>query len=209
MRLSELVLEGFKSYTHKTVVGPLDPAFNAITGLNGTGKSNIFDGLCFVMGFRPGEQLRVQSMEELIHKRGQAGVTSAAVTAVLDNSDPLLSPPMYQGCKTITVTRQISVGGRDRFFINGHPRKMNEVQKLFQEARLNPLRPHFIVMQGRVTKIINMKPKELLEYFQDAVGTKLFDEQRMRSQKTLAEKEAKVGCNTPALIAHSEGPYAQ
>jgi hypothetical protein len=27
-----------------------DPQFNAITGLNGTGKSNILDAICFVLG---------------------------------------------------------------------------------------------------------------------------------------------------------------
>ena len=27
-----------------------DPSFNAITGLNGSGKSNILDAICFVLG---------------------------------------------------------------------------------------------------------------------------------------------------------------
>lgn len=27
-----------------------DPQFNAITGLNGSGKSNILDAICFVLG---------------------------------------------------------------------------------------------------------------------------------------------------------------
>lgn len=52
MFLEEIVLEGFKSYATKTVISGFDPAFNAITGLNGSGKSNILDAICFVLGIR-------------------------------------------------------------------------------------------------------------------------------------------------------------
>ena len=48
--LTEVVLDGFKSYGTRTVVTGFDTHFNAITGLNGSGKSNILDGICFVLG---------------------------------------------------------------------------------------------------------------------------------------------------------------
>jgi structural maintenance of chromosome 2 len=50
MYIQEIVIEGFKSYAQRTVVSGFDPQFNAITGLNGTGKSNILDSICFVLG---------------------------------------------------------------------------------------------------------------------------------------------------------------
>ena len=50
MYIQEIVLDGFKSYAQKTVVSGFDPQFNAITGLNGSGKSNILDSICFVLG---------------------------------------------------------------------------------------------------------------------------------------------------------------
>ena len=43
MYVKEICLEGFKSYATRTVVSGFDPFFNAITGLNGSGKSNILD----------------------------------------------------------------------------------------------------------------------------------------------------------------------
>ena len=46
----EVCIEGFKSYAQRTVVPSFDPLFNAITGLNGSGKSNILDSICFVLG---------------------------------------------------------------------------------------------------------------------------------------------------------------
>ena len=49
MRITELIIDGFKSYAVRTVITGWDPTFNAITGLNGSGKSNILDAICFAL----------------------------------------------------------------------------------------------------------------------------------------------------------------
>ena len=75
MRIEELVLEGdpkldrlwvyansdagFKSYPVRTQITGWDSSFNAITGLNGSGKSNILDAICFVLGITNMSQVRV------------------------------------------------------------------------------------------------------------------------------------------------------
>lgn len=53
--------------------------------------------------------MRVQNLQELIYKRGQAGITKASVTIVFDNSDRMLSPVGLENCKQITVTRQVGM----------------------------------------------------------------------------------------------------
>lgn len=50
MYIKEIILEGFKSYSSRTVIKGFDPQFNAITGFNGSGKSNILDAILFVLG---------------------------------------------------------------------------------------------------------------------------------------------------------------
>ena len=50
MHIEEITLEGFKSYATRVTIPNFDPKFNAITGLNGSGKSNILDSICFVLG---------------------------------------------------------------------------------------------------------------------------------------------------------------
>lgn len=50
MFIKHIVIDGFKSYAQRTEIGPFDSMFNAITGLNGSGKSNILDAICFLLG---------------------------------------------------------------------------------------------------------------------------------------------------------------
>ena len=60
MYIEEITIEGFKSYAQRVVVPNFDPYFNAITGLNGSGKSNILDSICFVLGITNLSQVRKQ-----------------------------------------------------------------------------------------------------------------------------------------------------
>ena len=59
MHIKEVIIDGFKSYANRTVISGFDPEFNAITGLNGSGKSNILDAICFVLGIIVYEQFGV------------------------------------------------------------------------------------------------------------------------------------------------------
>jgi structural maintenance of chromosome 2 len=51
--------------------------------------------------------MRATNQQDLIYKRGQAGITKASVTIVFDNSDRSKSPVGYEDFKQITVTRQV------------------------------------------------------------------------------------------------------
>ncbi len=63
MRIIELVIDGFKSYAVRTVISGWDESFNSITGLNGSGKSNILDAICFVLGITSMSTVRAQNIQ--------------------------------------------------------------------------------------------------------------------------------------------------
>ena len=63
MRVVELVIDGFKSYAVRTVISGWDESFNSITGLNGSGKSNILDAICFVLGITSMSTVRAQNIQ--------------------------------------------------------------------------------------------------------------------------------------------------
>jgi structural maintenance of chromosome 2 len=192
MYLKQVIIDGFKSYATRTVVSGFDPSFNAITGLNGSGKSNVLDSICFVLGISNLTQVRASSLQELVYKGGQAGVTKATVTLVFNNSAKETSPVGYEAFTEITVTRQIVIGGRNKYLINGHVAPPARVHNLFHLVGLNVNNPHFLIMQGRITRVIGMKPPEMLSMVEEAAGTKMYENKKEAALKTIEKKARKV-----------------
>ncbi|KAI1786116.1 condensin complex subunit SMC2 [Ganoderma leucocontextum] len=192
MHIQELILDGFKSYPVRTQITGWDPSFNAITGLNGSGKSNILDAICFVLGLTNLSSMRAQNQQDLIYKRGQAGVTKASVTIVFDNSDRSTSPVGMEDYAQITVTRQIAIPNLSKYLVNGHKSTQQAIQTLFQSVQLNINNPNFLIMQGRITKVLNMKPAEILGMVEEAAGTRMFEEKKEKALRTIAKKDKKV-----------------
>ena len=136
--------------------------------------------------------MRAQNQQDLIYKRGQAGVTKASVTIVFDNSDREKSPVGLENCKQITVTRQISLSNNSKYLLNGHKSQQHTIQTLFQGVQLNINNPNFLIMQGRITKVLNMRPQEILGMVEEAAGTRMFEERKDKAKKTMDKKEKRV-----------------
>ncbi|KAL0580856.1 Structural maintenance of chromosomes protein 2 [Marasmius crinis-equi] len=183
MRIEELVLEGFKSYPERTQIQGWDPSFNAITGLNGSGKSNILDAIAF---------MRAQHQADLVYKKGQAGITKASVTTVFDNSDRDKSPVGYEDWKQIFVTRQFALPNNSKYLVNGHRAQQQAVQSLFQSVQLKINNPNFVIMQGKITKVLNMRASEILGMVEEAAGTRMFEERKDKARKTMQKKDKRV-----------------
>jgi structural maintenance of chromosome 2 len=109
MRILQIEIDGFKSYGQPQKLEKLDAQFNAITGLNGSGKSNILDSICFLLGISNLQYVRAENNEDLVFKKGQGGITKATVTITFDNSDPKHRPIGYEADKTIVVRRQVGL----------------------------------------------------------------------------------------------------
>uniref|UniRef100_A0A0V0G6N5 Structural maintenance of chromosomes protein n=1 Tax=Triatoma dimidiata TaxID=72491 RepID=A0A0V0G6N5_TRIDM len=189
MFIKSVVIDGFKSYGTRTEIKAFDPEFNAITGLNGTGKSNILDSICFVLGISNLSHVRANLLEELIYKNGRAGVTKASVTLIFDNSDKSKSPINYEQYVEITVTRQIALGGKNRYMINGSTVTSKFINDFFSSIQLNVNNPHFLIMQGRITKVLNMKPPEILSMIEEAAGTRMYENKKQGAHKIIERKD--------------------
>ncbi|NXI30798.1 SMC2 protein, partial [Sterrhoptilus dennistouni] len=192
MYIKSIVLEGFKSYAQRTEIKDFDPLFNAITGLNGSGKSNVLDSICFVLGISNLSQVRASNLQDLVYKNGQAGITKATVSINFDNSNKSQSPLGFEANDEITVTRQVVVGGRSKYLINGVNAANSRVQDLFCSVGLNVNNPHFLIMQGQITKVLNMKPPEILAMIEEAAGTRMYECKKVAVQKTIEKKEFKL-----------------
>lgn len=87
---------------------------------------------------------------------------------------------------------QIVVGGRNKYLINGKLAQPSQVQNLFHSVQLNVNNPHFLIMQGRITKVLNMKPPEILSMLEEAAGTRMYETKKEAALKTLEKKQGKV-----------------
>ncbi|KAF7636433.1 Structural maintenance of chromosomes protein [Meloidogyne graminicola] len=192
MRIKKIEIEGFKSYSQREVVDKLDPQFNAITGLNGSGKSNILDAICFLLGITNlvRANVRAHTLTDLVYKQGQAGINRATVTIVFDNSDQ--QPAGYNKCKEIVVRRQIIINGRNTYQINGTIATNQRVSDLFRMVGINVNNPHFLIMQGRITKVLGMKPLEILSMLEEAAGVRMYECKKQNAIRIIEKKDSKV-----------------
>lgn len=92
--ITHIVVENFKSYSGRHVVGPFHKvrndalsniaimqSFTAIVGPNGSGKSNVIDAVMFVLGYRA-RKLRQTKLADLIHTSVEAAHLSIDSCAV-------------------------------------------------------------------------------------------------------------------------------
>jgi hypothetical protein len=111
---------------------------------------------------------------------------------VFNNQDRSKSPVGFENTPQITVTRQIAVGNVSKYLLNGHKSTLQTIQNLFQSVQLNINNPNFLIMQGKITKVLNMKPAEILGMVEEAAGTRMFEERKEKAVKTMTKKDRKV-----------------
>ena len=191
MHIKEIIIDGFKSYSIKTSLQGLDAHFNAITGLNGSGKSNIFDALCFLLGITSLSNVRASNLQDLIYKKGNAGINKASVTVIFDNKDKNLSPIGCESYDEIIVCRTI-YQGKSKYYLNGYNASQDNIKSLFLSVQLNINNPHFLIMQGKVRQVVHMKPIEILGLLEEAAGTSIYEMRKESSLKMIKKKQNKL-----------------
>lgn len=189
MYIKSIVLDGFKSYGKRTEILGFDQLFNAITGLNGSGKSNILDAICFVLGLSNMSLARCTTLRELIFKNGQAGVQKAIVTITFDNIDKDQSPTGYEHLSEIVIRREVHLNSRTKYYVCGQSVSNSQVSDLFHSVQLNISNPHFLIMQGRITKVLNMKPHDILAMIEEATGVSMYEVKKKSTQGMIEKKD--------------------
>lgn len=77
--IDKIVLENFKSYAGKQVIGPFHENFTSVVGPNGSGKSNLIESMLFIFGYKA-SWMRLNRLNQLIHNSStMSGITRTAV----------------------------------------------------------------------------------------------------------------------------------
>lgn len=185
MPLTELVLDGFKSFAEKTTIH-FNDGITGIVGPNGSGKSNITEAIRWVMGESSAKSLRGTNMKDVIFAGSQyrKPLNKAEVTLVFDNKDRELAFDADQ----VSITRRILRSGDSEFLINNQQVRMRDVRALFLDSGISP-NSLAIISQGRVDQILNSRPDQRRIIFEEAAGVLHFKQQKEEAQTQLKKTQ--------------------
>lgn len=184
MRIKKIELIGFKSFKDRTVIH-FDAGITGIVGPNGCGKSNIVDGLVWVMGEMSAKDLRGSSMTDVIFAgaEGYAPSGMAEVSLTLEN-DGGAFPAKYLKHSEIMVTRRLHRNGESEYLINKEQARLKDIQEIFMDTGAGS-KGFSIIQQGMIGKIITAKPEDRRMLIEEAAGITKFKARKKESQRKL------------------------
>ena len=89
MHIKQVIISGFRSFRSQSEIEPFSPKHNVIVGRNGSGKSNFFDAIQFVLLGPKFALLRQEDRQHLLHE-GYVDFTSGIVSCVIYSNTSLL-----------------------------------------------------------------------------------------------------------------------
>lgn len=185
MPLTELVLDGFKSFADRTTIH-FNDGITGIVGPNGSGKSNITEAIRWVMGEASAKSLRGTNMKDVIFAGSQyrKSLNKAEVTLIFDNQKRELAFDADE----VSITRKILRSGDSEFLINGQQVRMRDVRTLFLDSGISQ-NSLAIISQGRVDQILNSRPEQRRVIFEEAAGVLHFKQQKEAAQGQLKKTQ--------------------
>lgn len=174
-----LILTNFKSYAGKQEVGPFHASFSSVVGPNGSGKSNVIDSLLFVFGFRA-SKMRQGKLSALIHNSAafpnldhcEVEVHFQEVMDLPGGSHEIIPD------SNLVISRKAFRNNSSKYYINSKESSFTVVTTLLRDRGVDLDHKRFLILQGEVESIAQMKPKAanehddgLLEYLEDIIGT--------------------------------------
>ncbi|KAK4070197.1 uncharacterized protein Triagg1_6618 [Trichoderma aggressivum f. europaeum] len=185
MYIKQIIIQGFKSYKDQTVIEPFSPKTNVIVGRNGSGKSNFFAAIRFVLSDAYTQMSR-EERQGLLHEGSGSAVMSAYVEIIFDNSDDRFPT----GGKEVVLRRTIGLK-KDEYSVDRKVVTKTDVTNLLEAAGFSRSNPYYIVPQGRVTALTNMKESERLNLLKEVAGTQVYEARRAESLKIMTETNNK------------------
>lgn len=185
MPLTELVLDGFKSFADRTTIH-FNDGITGIVGPNGSGKSNITEAIRWVMGEASAKSLRGMNMKDVIFAGSQyrKPLNKAEVTLIFYNQKRELAFDADE----VSITRKILRSGDSEFLINGQQVRMRDVRTLFLDSGISQ-NSLAIISQGRVDQILNSRPEQRRVIFEEAAGVLHFKQQKEAAQGQLKKTQ--------------------
>src|SRR5579884_3338630 len=188
VHIKKLEVYGFKSFGLKNTIVNFEKGLVAVTGPNGTGKSNILDAIMFAIGENSPKELRVDKFQSLFHDSQNSSHRLIRVSLVFDNQDRGI--PVDSD--SVTLTREMEgQTGESKYYLNGKSVSKTSILELLEIVLAAPNKLN-IVQQGMITRISELNSEERRKVIEDIVGLSFFDEKKSEALKQLDESDRRL-----------------
>ncbi|KAF8658704.1 hypothetical protein HU200_059180 [Digitaria exilis] len=152
-------------------------------GANGSGKSNFFHAIRFVLSDMF-QNLRRVDRGALLHEGAGHSVVSAFVEIVFDNTDNRIPVDKEEVCLRRTVT-----SNKEDYYMDGKHFSKTEVMNLLESAGFSRSNPYYVVQQGKIASLTLMKDSERLDLLKEIGGTRVYEDRRCESLKIMKDTD--------------------
>jgi chromosome segregation protein len=189
--IKKMELRGFKSFGPQDVKIVLDKGFTAITGPNGSGKTNVLDAFLFSLGELSTRRLRAETAAKLIfHGSENAGLERAKMAKVViqfDNSDGR----MPVDTTTVTISREVYRNGLSVYRLNGRRISRTHIMEILSMAGISSASQN-IILQGTITRLTDISPMERRRIIEDLIGIGQYDTEKAEAEEKLRAADISI-----------------
>ena len=191
MIFHSLKMAGFKSFADAAEIN-IERGLTGIVGPNGCGKSNIVEGLRWVMGESSARQMRGSEMDDVIFAgtEQRPARNLAEITLELDNRQRS-APAEFNNSDEIEITRKIERGKGSSYYVNTKPARARDIQLLFADVATGA-RSSGIVSQGRVGAIVGAKLTDRRALLEEAANIRGLHARRHEAELRLRSAESNL-----------------
>ncbi len=170
MYITQLEIDNFKSFARKTKI-PFYEGFTVISGPNGSGKSNIIDSLLFCLALSSARGLRAEKLTDLINLNTGRNTAEVEIT-------------FSDGTRVRRRIKKTARGYYSYNYLNDRLCKQGDILDFLAKQGIKP-EGYNVVMQGDITRIMEMSDTERRKIIDEIAGVTEFDKKRDQAMSEL------------------------
>jgi len=176
--IKKLELQGFKSFPERTKI-LFHPGITAVIGPNGTGKSNIVDGLLWVLGGQRPRAVRGERIDDIIFN----GNTKKSPVGMADATIVLANEP-----EELVINHRAYRSGEGEYRLDGKVVRLKDIQDELWKRAIGD-KEYFVIEQGSIGQFVTSKPQEKRFLLEAAAGTAFYKDKRRQAENKLEDSE--------------------